>query len=153
MLYDDVLGTIGNTPAVRLKRLSEGTGSEIYAKIEGRNPGGSVKDRAALSMIDDAVARGLLKEGGTIVEPTSGNTGIGLAMVAAVRGYHAVIVMPDTMSRERISLMRAYGAEVVLTPGAEITRELVDYITAMAALGLKVTGPNDTTLATFRVVQ
>ena len=119
MKFDDILGTIGRTPVVKLNRLAKGLGSEVYVKVEGKNPGGSIKDRAALSMIDDAVANGRLKEGGTIIEPTSGNTGIGLAMVAAVRGYKAVIVMPDTMSKERISLMRAFGADVVLTPGKE----------------------------------
>ena len=119
MRFDDILATIGRTPVVRLNRLTSGMKSEVYVKVEGKNPGGSIKDRAALSMIDDAVANGRLKEGGTIIEPTSGNTGIGLAMVSAVRGYKAVIVMPDTMSKERISLMRAFGAEVVLTPGKE----------------------------------
>ena len=119
MKFDDILGTIGRTPVVKLNRLTDGLRSEVYVKVEGQNPGGSIKDRAALSMIDDAVANGKLKEGGTIIEPTSGNTGIGLSMVAAVRGYKAVIVMPDTMSKERISLMKAFGAEVVLTPGKE----------------------------------
>ena len=117
MKFDDILLTIGRTPMVRLNRLTSGLKSEVYVKVEGKNPGGSIKDRAALSMIEDAVATGKLKEGGTIIEPTSGNTGIGLAMVAAVRGYRAIIVMPDTMSKERIALMKAYGAEVILTPG------------------------------------
>ena len=119
MLFDDVLSSIGNTPLIRLNRLTEGMGSEIYVKVEGKNPAGSIKDRAALSMIEDAVARGVLEEGGTVIEPTSGNTGIGLCMVCAVRGYKAVIIMPDTMSKERISLMKAYGAEVILTPGKD----------------------------------
>lgn len=119
MLFDDVLQSIGRTPLIRLNKLTEGMDSHVYVKLEGKNPGGSIKDRAALSMIEDAVAKGRLKEGGTIIEPTSGNTGIGLSMVAAVRGYKAVIVMPDTMSKERIALMRAYGAKVVLTPGKD----------------------------------
>ena len=119
MLFDDVLSSIGNTPLIRLTRLTEGMGSEVYVKVEGKNPAGSIKDRAALSMIEDAVARGVLEEGGTVIEPTSGNTGIGLCMVCAVRGYKAVIIMPDTMSKERISLMKAYGAEVILTPGKD----------------------------------
>jgi len=119
MIFDSVIQTIGDTPMIRLNSLTKGLESQVYVKTEGKNPGGSIKDRAALSMIDDAVAKGKLKEGGTIIEPTSGNTGIGLAMVSAVRGYRAIIVMPDTMSKERISLMRAYGAEVVLTPGAQ----------------------------------
>lgn len=119
MKFDNVLGTVGNTPIVKLNKLTEGLPSEVYVKIEGKNPGGSIKDRAAISMIDDAVAKGLLKEGGTIIEPTSGNTGIGLCMASAVLGYKAVIIMPDTMSKERISLMKAYGAEVILTPGKD----------------------------------
>ena len=117
--YSDVTEAIGNTPMIRLGRLGAGLLSEIYAKVEGLNPGGSIKDRAALFMIRDAEGSGALKEGMTIIEPTSGNTGIGLAMIGAFLGYRCVIVMPDTMSAERISLMRAFGAEVVLTPGAE----------------------------------
>lgn len=118
-VYGNVLECIGHTPMIRLAKLDEGTGSEIYAKIEGLNPGGSIKDRAALFMIRDAQKKGLLKEDTVIIEPTSGNTGIGLAMIGAYLGYRCIIVMPDTMSAERISLMRAFGAEVVLTPGAE----------------------------------
>ena len=106
---------IGHTPLLGLERLAPG----VIAKLEYLNPAGSVKDRAALAMIRDAEERGLLKEGSVIIEPTSGNTGIGLAAVAAVRGYRCIIVMPDSMSPERISLMRAYGAQVVLTPGKE----------------------------------
>jgi len=111
--------TLGRTPLVRLSRLegAAGCGARILAKVEGFNPGGSTKDRAAASMLDAAEEAGLLAPGGTVVEPTSGNTGIGLAAVAACRGYRAIIVMPDTMSPERINLMRAYGAQVVLTPG------------------------------------
>lgn len=116
-VYNSITETIGDTPIIRLNRMVP-PGAHIYVKSERCNPGGSIKDRPALSMIDDAVARGLLKEGGTIVEPTSGNMGISLAMIAAARGYHAVIVMPDSMTRERISLMKAYGAEIVLSPGA-----------------------------------
>ena len=119
MKFDDILATIGRTPVVRLNNLTKGMGSEVYVKVEGKNPGGSIKDRAALGMIEDALASGKLEEGGTIIEPTSGNTGIGLAMVSAVRGFKAVIVMPDTMSKERISLMKAFGADVVLTPGKD----------------------------------
>ena len=106
---------IGNTPLLRLQNLAP----NILAKPEFLNPAGSVKDRVAKAMIDDAEERGLLTKGSVIIEPTSGNTGIGLCAVAAARGYRAVIVMPDSMSKERIALMRAYGAEVVLTPGAE----------------------------------
>jgi len=117
-VYQNIIETIGETPIIRLNRLAP-EGSRVYVKIERGNPGGSIKDRAVLSMIDDAEARGVLKEGGTIVEPTSGNTGIAIAMVAAVRGYKAIIVMPDTMSLERRQAIAAYGAEIVLTPGAE----------------------------------
>ena len=119
MTYGNILEAIGNTPVIRLNKLTTGLTSTVYVKLESKNPGGSIKDRAALSMIIDAESRGILKKGGTVIEPTSGNTGIGLAMVAAVRGYKAVIVMPDTMSKERISMMKAYGADVVLTPGKE----------------------------------
>ena len=110
---------IGNTPLVRLKKIERvfSFRARLYAKVEGMNVGGSVKDRVAKSILDDAEEKGLLKKGGVVVEPTSGNTGIGLALLCAVRGYKAVIVMPDTMSKERISLMRAYGAEVILTDG------------------------------------
>ena len=111
---------IGNTPLLQLNRYGAAheLGGTILAKLEYRNPAGSVKDRIGYSLIAQAEKDGLLQPGGTIIEPTSGNTGIGLAMLAAVRGYRAVIVMPDTMSAERIALMKAYGAEVVLTSGA-----------------------------------
>ena len=124
-LYSSITETIGETPLVRLNRMTP-PGTHVYVKIEKGNPAGSIKDRAALSMIDDAVAKGLLEDDGTIIEPTSGNTGIAISMIAAARGYKAVIVMPDTMSKERISLMRAYGAEVVLSPGSEGMQGAVD---------------------------
>lgn len=124
-LYSSITETIGETPLVRLNRMTP-PGTHVYVKIEKGNPAGSIKDRAALSMIDDAVAKGLLEDGGTIIEPTSGNTGIAISMIAAARGYKAVVVMPDTMSKERISLMRAYGAEVVLSPGSEGMQGAVD---------------------------
>ena len=108
---------IGHTPLLKPERLAPGT--NLLLKLEYLNPAGSVKDRAALSMVQDAENRGLLQPGSIIIEPTSGNTGIGLAAVAAVRGYQCIIVMPDSMSAERIRLMEAYGAQVVLTPGAE----------------------------------
>jgi cysteine synthase A len=112
---------IGNTPLVELGRFSQSKGipTPIIAKVEYFNPGGSVKDRIALSMIEDAERKGTLKPGATIIEPTSGNTGVGLAMVSAVKGYHLILTMPDTMSVERRSLVKAYGAEVRLTPGKE----------------------------------
>ncbi|WP_204419962.1 cysteine synthase A [Bacillus tianshenii] len=110
---------VGQTPIVRLNRIVEEGMADIYLKLEFMNPGSSVKDRIALAMIDAAIEEGTLKEGDTIIEPTSGNTGIGLAMVAAAKGLKAILVMPDTMSIERRNLLRAYGAELVLTPGAE----------------------------------
>ncbi len=110
---------IGNTPLVKLNRLSPEGGATIYGKAEFYNPGGSVKDRICLNMIDEAEKEGKLKPGGTIVEPTSGNTGIGLALVAAVRGYKLILVMPEGMSLERASLLSSYGAQLVLTPARE----------------------------------
>ncbi len=124
-LYSSITETIGDTPLVRLNRMAP-PGTHVFVKVERGNPGGSIKDRAALSMINDAVARGELKEGGTVIEPTSGNTGIAIAMIGAAMGFKAVIVMPDTMSPERIALMRAYGAEVLLSPGAEGMKGAVD---------------------------
>ena len=116
-VYENVLESIGETPIIKLRRIAP-PGTEIYVKSERCNPGGSIKDRAALSMIEDAEASGMLTPGGTIVEPTSGNTGIALCMAAAVKGYKAVMVMPETMSEERKAYMKAYGAEIVLTPGS-----------------------------------
>ncbi|WP_139024031.1 PLP-dependent cysteine synthase family protein, partial [Bacillus amyloliquefaciens] len=110
---------IGGTPIVKLNRLQPEHAAQVYLKLESFNPSGSVKDRAAYNMIIEAENSGHLKPGSVIIEPTSGNTGIGLAMNAAARGYKAILVMPDTMTKERINLLKAYGAEVVLTPGTE----------------------------------
>ena len=118
-IANSVFELIGNTPVVKLNRLVEEDSADVYLKLEYMNPGSSVKDRIALAMIEDAEAKGTLKAGDTLIEPTSGNTGIGLAMVAAAKGINAILVMPDTMSQERRNLLRAYGAELVLTPGAE----------------------------------
>jgi cysteine synthase len=118
-VVDSITDLIGQTPLVRLQRIVKPGMANIYVKVESFNPGGSVKDRIALEMIKDAEERGALRPGGTIVEPTSGNTGIGLAMIAAARGYRLIVVMPETMSVERRLLMAAYGAEFVLTPGSE----------------------------------
>ncbi|UUL82786.1 cysteine synthase A [Sphingomonas qomolangmaensis] len=115
---NDTLALIGNTPLVRLKGPSEAAGAEIFAKCEFTNPGASVKDRAALFIVQDAEARGLLQPGGTIVEGTAGNTGIGLALVANAKGYRTIIVMPETQSREKMDTLRALGAELVLVPAA-----------------------------------
>ena len=119
-IYNSAEELIGGTPLLRLWRIEKelGLGAELYAKLEYLNPAGSVKDRAALSMINAAEKDGVLKPHSVIIEPTSGNTGIGLCLIAALRGYRAIIVMPDSMSEERIKLMKAYGAEVVLTKGA-----------------------------------
>ncbi|HIW34290.1 MAG TPA: cysteine synthase A [Candidatus Paenibacillus intestinavium] len=118
-IVQSVTDLIGDTPLVRLNRLVPEGSAEIYVKLEYQNPGASVKDRIAISMIEVAEAEGRIKPGDTIVEPTSGNTGIGLALVAAAKGYNAIFVMPETMSIERRNLLRAYGASLVLTPGSE----------------------------------
>jgi cysteine synthase len=115
MAFDNVLQTIGNTPHIRINKLF-GTTHKVYVKSERSNPGGSIKDRIALAMVEDAEKSGILKPGGTIIEPTSGNTGVGLALVAAVKGYKLILVMPDSMSIERRRLMLAYGASFDLTP-------------------------------------
>lgn len=121
MIHNSILQLVGNTPLVKLSKLaaSENLVAELVAKVEFFNPGGSVKDRVALSMIEDAEAKGLLQEGATIIEPTSGNTGIGLSLVGAVKGYKVILVMPETMSIERRKLAAAYGTQIVLTPGSE----------------------------------
>ena len=120
-VYDSVLDTVGNTPLVRLCRVEKALGlhAELLAKIESRNPGGSAKDRVALEMIRQAERDGRLKPGGTIIEATSGNTGVGLALAAAVLGYHVILTMPETMSMERRKLLSGFGAKLVLTPGSE----------------------------------
>ncbi|KGX85500.1 cysteine synthase [Pontibacillus litoralis JSM 072002] len=118
-IAESIVDLIGQTPIVKLNSVNEEESAEVYVKLEFMNPGSSVKDRIALAMIEDAEEKGRLQQGDTIVEPTSGNTGIGLAMVAAAKGYKALLVMPDTMSQERRNLLRAYGAELVLTPGSE----------------------------------
>ena len=116
----NILDTIGNTPLVALQKYSQQArlANSIIAKVEAFNPGGSAKDRVALQMLKQATADGLLQPGGTIIEPTSGNTGVGLAMASAVLGFQLILTMPDTMSIERIKLAQAYGAQVILTPGA-----------------------------------
>src|SRR5207248_7980208 len=115
-MQETILQSVGETPLVQLRRLTEGLTARVYVKLESSNPGGSVKDRVAVAMIAEAERRGWLRPGGTIIEATAGNTGVGLAMAAAVKGYRCIFVLPDKMSAEKIRLLRAYGAEVVITP-------------------------------------
>ena len=119
IIVDSIAELVGNTPVVKLNRMVDDNSADVYVKLEYMNPGSSVKDRIALAMIEAAEDDGKIKPGDTIIEPTSGNTGIGLAMIAAVKGYRTILVMPETMSMERRNLLRAYGAEIVLTPGPE----------------------------------
>lgn len=132
MKANSILETIGNTPHLKINRLFPGS-SQIWIKLERANPGGSIKDRIALSMIEDAEKMGALKPGGIIIEPTSGNTGIGLAMVAAVKGYKLILVMPESMSLERRRLMKAYGATFELTPREKGMKGAIEKATAMVA--------------------
>lgn len=125
-LHKNILSLIGNTPLVKINHLCSPDDAEIWAKLESNNPGGSVKDRIALSMIEAAESDGRLKPGGTIIEPTSGNTGIGLAMVAKVKGYRIILVMPETMSMERRQLLQAFGAEIILTEGKKGMRGAIE---------------------------
>ncbi len=118
-IYDDITQTIGNTPLIRLRRVTSGSHAEVVGKLENFNPLWSVKDRIGVAMIDAAEAAGLIRKGSVIIEPTSGNTGIGLAFTCAARGYHLVVTMPESMSLERRRLIKAFGAEIVLTPAAE----------------------------------
>lgn len=129
-VHSNILTTVGNTPLVRLNRFNDGK-AEIFAKVEFFNPGGSVKDRVALAMIEAAERDGRLAPGGLIIEPTSGNTGIGLALVAAVKGYRLILTMPETMSVERRKLLAAYGAEIILTPGATGMRGAIEKAVAL----------------------
>jgi len=132
-MYPTLEATIGNTPLIRLQRLPGDTTNVILGKLEGNNPAGSVKDRPALSMIAEAEKRGDIKPGDTLIEATSGNTGIALAMVAAIRGYRMILVMPESQSAERVQTMRAYGAELILTPkagGMEAARDIAERMRA-----------------------
>jgi len=146
-IYDDVTQLVGGTPLVRLNRLTEGLDATVAVKLEFYNPANSVKDRIGVAIVDAAEKSGALKPGGTIVEGTSGNTGIALAMVGAARGYKVILTMPETMSTERRVMLRAYGAEIVLTPGSEGMRgavekaqEIVDIFVAGVGTGGTVTG-------------
>lgn len=133
MKYDNILQTIGHTPVVRLNRFTDHLAGGLWCKLESFNPGGSVKDRPALNMIEDAERRGKIKPGDTIIEPTSGNTGIGLAMVAAAKGYRGIFVMAADMSEERKSILRAYGGEVILTPAEKGTVGAIEEAKRLAA--------------------
>jgi len=126
-VYDDILQTIGKTPLVRLNRIGRDLPCRLYAKVESFNPGGSVKDRIALNMISEAEQNGRLKPGGTVVEATSGNTGIGLAIACAIKDYKATFVLPDKMSQEKFQLMRAFGARVIITPTAVLSEDPRSY--------------------------
>jgi cysteine synthase A len=146
-IYSDITKAVGGTPLVKLNRLTEGLGATVLAKLEFYNPSSSVKDRIGVAIIDAAEADGSLKPGGTVVEATSGNTGIALAMVGAARGYTVILAMPETMSKERRVMMRAYGAQIVLTPGStgmkgalEVAREIVEN-TPGAILASQFTNP------------
>jgi len=134
-MYKTIEDTVGNTPLVRLQRLPGKTRNVLLAKLEGNNPAGSVKDRPALSMIVEAEKRGQIKPGDTLIEPTSGNTGIALAMAAAMRGYHMILVMPEHLSAERRQAMRAYGADIILTPKAGCMETARDVAERMRAEG------------------
>lgn len=132
-ISESILDIIGNTPIVRISKITGNCYASVFAKVESVNPGGSVKDRLAFAMISDAEARGLINPDTQIIEPTSGNTGIGLAMVCAVKGYKLMVTMPDSMSQERISLMRMYGAEVILTPANLGMRGAIEKAESLAA--------------------
>ncbi len=140
MIYDSIVDLIGNTPLLRLNRIARGIEADVVVKVEYLNPGGSVKDRIAVKMVDAAEAAGLIKPGGTIVEPTSGNTGIGLALVAQKRGYKCVFVCPDKVSMDKINVLRAYGAEVVICPTAVDPEDPASYYSVSARLTSEIPG-------------
>ncbi len=140
MIYDSIVELIGNTPLLRLNRIAHGIEADVVVKVEYLNPGGSVKDRIAVKMVDAAEAAGLIKAGGTIVEPTSGNTGVGLALVAQQRGYKCVFVCPDKVSMDKISVLRAYGAEVVVCPTAVDPEDPASYYSVSARLTSEIPG-------------
>lgn len=127
MKYENILETVGNTPVVRLNKSSAPADTEVWVKVESFNPAGSIKDRPALNMIEDAESKGLIKPGDTFIEPTSGNTGIGLAMVAACKGYRAIFTMAEDMSEERKRILKSFGAEIILTPADKGTKGAIEH--------------------------
>src|SRR6476661_2956809 len=139
-IKDSILGAIGDTPLVRLSRIGAGLRPQVVAKVESLNPGGSIKDRVAVALIEAAERDGKLKPGGTIVEPTSGNTGTGLAIAARLKGYRVIAVMPDKMSKEKIDLLRAYGAEVVVAPTAVPPESPESYYRVAERLAAEIPG-------------
>ena len=132
-IYQSIEELVGHTPLLRLGRLAAGKGAQVLVKLERMNPAGSVKDRVALKMLDDAQEKGLLRSDSVIIEPTSGNTGVGLAAIGAARGYRVILTMPETMSRERQLLLKAYGAQVVLTSGALGMKGAIEKVEELAA--------------------
>ncbi|MBN1351074.1 cysteine synthase A [candidate division KSB1 bacterium] len=134
MIHANILETVGNTPLVRIKKLVQENAAQLIAKLESFNPGGSVKDRIALNMVEDAERRGILCAGGTIIEPTSGNTGIGLAMTAAAKGYQAIFTMPASMSIERRALLRQFGAKIILTPAEKGMQGAIEKAESLAEI-------------------
>ena len=147
---DNVTQIIGNTPVVKLRNVVDEDAADIYVKLEYQNPGGSVKDRIALAMIEKAEREGKIQPGDTIVEPTSGNTGIGLAFVCAAKGYNAVFTMPETMSQERRNLLKAYGAELVLTPGSEAMKGAIKKLKSLKKNTVISNHNNSKTLQTLK---
>ena len=141
MIFPDLAATVGNTPMVELARMTAGLPGRVLAKLEMRNPCGSVKDRVAVALIEDAERRGVLRPGMTLIEATGGNTGIGLAFAAAIRQYRLILTMPETMSAERVALLRHLGAEIVLTPGILMTDAVARYRSGSARARL-TTAPN-----------
>jgi len=148
MVYESVIDAIGNTPIVRLNKVAAGTKANVFAKLEFTNPGGSVKDRIGWYLIEDAEQRGTLKPGGTIIEGTSGNTGVGLAIAAAIKGYQCMFILPDKMSQEKIKHLRAFGARVIVPPdGGRAGRS------AQLLLGVAAHGRGDAQFPAHRPVQ
>src|SRR6202048_4738311 len=140
-MQDTILQSVGRTPLVRLRRVSEGLQAAVCLKVESQNPGGSVKDRVGLAMINEAERRGWLRPGGTIIEATAGNTGVGLAMAAAVKGYRCIFVLPDKMSSEKISLLQAYGPEIGITPPTPAPGSPASYNGVADRLAREIPGP------------